>query len=389
MGESRPIHAIHLTESSRSASDSLAIDAARQAALLRPKLLDQVRDALRARHMSPRTEEAYVHWIRRYILFHQKRHPAQMGPAEITQFLTALAVQRHVAASTQNQALAALLFLYREVFGRDPGWLEGIVRAKRPTRLPTVLTESEVEALLVVLHGVSWIMATLFYGSGLRLRECLGLRVKDIDFSRNEILVREGKGDKDRMTMLPVAVAERLVSHLGRVRQLHRRDLRVGLGRVALPDALARKYPNADREWGWQWVFPPSKICTDPRFGEPQRYHLHESVPQRAIHEAARQAGIAKPIGPHTLRHSFATHLLQGGYDIRTVQELLGHRDVTTTMIYTHVLNRGGHGVQSPADRLLGGGDGGCLPAGAAAQRAEKEGVFLRHKHLTLDRVLA
>ena len=318
----------------------------------RPKLLDQVRDAIRTRHMSLRTEEAYVHWIKHYILFHRKRHPAEMGPAEITQFLTALAVERHVSASTQNQALAAPLFLYRQVFGRNPGWLEGLVRAKRSHRLPVVLTRSEIGALLGALRGVNWIMAMLLYGAGLRLRECLQLRVKDVDFTRNEIVVRQGKGDKYRVTMLPARVKEPLAAHLERVRQVHERDLRAGFGRVALPDALARKYPHANRDWGWQWMFPASKICRDPRFGEPQRYHIHESVLQKAIHAAARKAGVAKPVGPHTLRHGFATDLLVAGYDIRTVQELLGHKDVTTTMIYTHVLNRGGRGVVSPADRL-------------------------------------
>jgi integron integrase len=322
----------------------------------RPRLLDQVRDAIRTRHYSYRTEQAYVGWIKRFIFFHHKRHPAEMGKPEIEPFLTALAVKRNVAASTQNQALAALLFLYKDVLELDPGWLDDVVRAKRPQRLPTVLTRKETEAVLGALRGVSWLMAVLLYGAGLRLRECLRLRVKDIDFSRNEILVREGKGNKGRVTMLPSVVKDPLLAHLGRVRRLHERDLAAGFGCVALPDALARKYPNADREWGWQWVFPASRICTDPRFGAPQRYHLHDSVPQRAIHEAARTVGIAKPVGPHTMRHSFATHLLLAGYDIRTVQELLGHRDVKTTMIYTHVLNRGGRGVQSPADQLVGGG---------------------------------
>jgi integron integrase len=314
--------------------------------------LDQVRDAIRARRMSPRTEEAYVHWIRRFIVFHGKRHPNQMGPPEISAFLTALAVQRQVSASTQNQALAALLFLYRAVLGCDPGWLEGIVRAKRPHRLPVVLSRAEVSALLAALDGVSWIMAMLLYGAGLRLRECLRLRVKDVDFDRKEISVRDGKGNKDRVTMLPTAVSEPLAAHLERVRVIHQRDLKAGFGRVQLPDALARKCPHASREWTWQWVFPASRICRDARWGDPQRFHLHESVLQKAIHAAARKAGIAKPVGPHTLRHCFATDLLAAGYDIRTIQELLGHKDVTTTMIYTNVLNRGGHGVVSPADRL-------------------------------------
>ena len=294
-------------------------------------------------------------WIKRFIFFHGKRHPAEMGKTEITQFLTALAVERHVSASTQNQALAAVLFLYQQVLRCDPGWLDDIVRAKRTERLPVVLTHAEVGALLAALTGVRWIMTMLLYGSGLRLKECLRLRVKDIEFTRNEILVRNGKGKKDRVTMLPGVVKEPLVAHLERVRRQHDADLQAGFGRVQLPDALARKYPNADREWGWQWVFPASRICRDPRFGAPQRYHIHESVLQKAIHAAARAADITKPVGPHTMRHCFATHLLAAGYDIRTVQELLGHRDVKTTMIYWHVLNRGGHGVESPADQLLAG----------------------------------
>jgi integron integrase len=254
----------------------------------------------RTRHYSYRTEEAYAGWIKRFILFHGKRHPAEMGPPEITRFLTALAVERHVSASTQNQALAALLFLYKDVLGSDPGWLSDIVRAKRPERLPVVLTRGEVAALLAVLDGNAWLMAMLLYGSGLRLIECLRLRVKDIEFSRNEILVREGKGNKDRVTMLPGPVKDPLMKHLQRVRELHAADLEAGFGRVRLPDALARKYPNADREWAWQWVFPASKICTDPRFGSPCRHHIHESVLQKAIHAAARRAQLAKPVGPHT-----------------------------------------------------------------------------------------
>lgn len=325
----------------------------------KPKLLDQVRDAIQTRHYSYRTEEAYIGWIKRFVLFHGKRHPAGMGKPEIEQFLTALAVERHVSASTQNQALAALLFLYQDVLRCDPGWLDDVVRAKRSQRLPVVLTHAEVSALLAALQGVRWIMATLLYGSGLRLKECLRLRVKDVEFSRNEIVVREGKGNKDRVTMLPSAVKEPLAVHLERVHRLHGADLQAGFGYVQLPDALCRKYQNAACEWGWQWVFPATRICRDPRFGDPQRYHIHESVLQKAIHAAARDAHIAKPVGPHTLRHCFATHLLAAGYDIRTVQELLGHRDVKTTMIYTHVLNRGGRGVESPADQLLAGGGGG------------------------------
>jgi integron integrase len=280
-----------------------------------------------------------------------------MGAAEVSRFLTSLAVDRQVAASTQNQALAALLFLYKDVLDRDPGWVDDVVRAKRPQRLPVVLTQSEVHALLSALDGVPWMVGTLLYGAGLRLMECLRLRVKDVNFDRGEMVVREGKGNKDRVTMVPSAAVPKLRAHLERVRKLHHADLAAGFGRVLLPDALARKYPRADREWGWQWVFPASTVSTDPRTGERRRHHMHESVPQRAIREARRRAGINRPVGPHTLRHCFATHLLEAGYDIRTVQELLGHSDVRTTMIYTHVLNRGGLGVQSPADRLLGEAD--------------------------------
>lgn len=273
---------------------------------------------------------------------------------EIGAYLTALAVEHKVSASTQNQALAALLFLYRDVLGLEVGWLDDLVRAKRPQRLPVVLTCGEVGALLSQLQGVPWLMAVLLYGSGLRLMECHRLRVKDVAFERREIVVREGKGHKDRVTMLPASVIDRLRAHLAAVARLHARDLAGGAGRVMLPDALARKYPHADRQWDWQWVFPASKLSVDPRTGIRRRHHLHESVLQRAIHAAARAARLEKPVGPHTLRHCFATHLLEAGYDIRTVQELLGHRDVSTTMIYTHVLNRGGRAVESPADRLHG-----------------------------------
>jgi integron integrase len=275
----------------------------RPAALSSPprRLLDQVRDAVRVRHYSYRTEQAYVGWIRRFVLFHQKRHPAELGHAEITRFLSALAVQGGVSASTQNQALAALLFLYREVLHTQVGWLDDLVRAKRPVRLPVVLTRAEVEALLAGIRGVAWTMAAILYGSGLRLMECHRLRVKDVDFARREILVREGKGNKDRVTMLPGCVVEPLTLHLQRVAVLHRSDLDAGFGRVLLPEALARKYPNADRDWGWQWIFPASKLSLDPRAGVRRRHHLHESVLQRAVHAAAHAAGLAKPVGPHTL----------------------------------------------------------------------------------------
>jgi integron integrase len=275
-----------------------------------------------------------------------------MGKEEMSQFLSALAVDGHVSASTQNQALNALLFLYRHVLAQDLGWLDDVVRAKQPQRLPVVLRKHEVKALLDALAGVHWIMGHLLYGAGLRLMECLRLRVKDIDFSANHLVVREGKGNKDRITMLPLSVKASLVAHLARVRELHQHDLAHGCGSVYLPDALHRKYPNAPKEWGWQWVFPATQISVDPRSGAHRRHHLHEVVLQRAVRAAARQAGISKPVGCHTLRHSFATHLLEDGYDIRTIQELLGHKDVSTTMIYTHVLNRGGKGVTSPSDRL-------------------------------------
>lgn len=318
----------------------------------KPKLLDQVRHVLRFRHYSYQTEKTYVHWIKRFIFFHHKRHPREMGKAEVERFLTALAVERHVSAATQNQALNALLFLYRNVLALELGWLNDIVHAKRPQRLPTVLTQHEVRSLLNAVHGTPWLIANLLYGAGLRLTEGLRLGVKDVDFTANHIVVREGKGDKDRITMLPSVVKEPLTVHLARVRTLHQQDLERGFGRVALPDALERKYRNAAAEWGWQWVFPASHLSVDPRSGMRRRYHLYESVPQRALKEAARKVGLSKPANPHILRHSFATHLLEAGSDIRTIQELLGHRDVSTTMIYPHVLNRGGRGVASPADRL-------------------------------------
>jgi integron integrase len=317
-----------------------------------PRLLAQVSEAIRRRYYSRRTEQAYVHWIKRFIYFHGRRHPRGMGEAEVTAFLNDLALTRKVAGGTQNQALSALLFLYREVLGQDLPWLDGLVRAKRPPRLPSVLTRAEAERLLAQLTGTRWLIASLLYGAGLRVMECLRLRVKDVDLGYRQILVRDGKGDKDRVTLLPERLVEPVRAHLQRVRALHRRDLREGYGEVSLPYALARKYPRAGREWAWQFVFPSRLRSADPDAGAVRRHHLYESVPQRAVKEAAAAAGIAKHVSCHTLRHSFATHLLEAGYDIRTVQELLGHSDVSTTMIYTHVLNRGGRGVRSPLDRL-------------------------------------
>jgi len=318
----------------------------------KPKLLDQVRQAIRTRHYSDRTEKAYVHWIKRYIFFHDKRHPQEMAEAELARFLSSLASDGHVSASTQNQAFNALLFLYKEVLNKKIGLIDGVVRAKRPQRLPVVLTKDEVKKVIDRMDGVPRLMAILLYGGGLRLMECCHLRVKDIDFSRNEIVVRAGKGDKDRHTMLPTAIKESLSRHIEVVRCQHQEDIEKGLGRVALPNALERKYPNAGREWPWQWVFPAPQHYADRVTGEKRRHHLHESVLQRAVRDAVVKAGISKPASCHTFRHSFATHLLEDGYDIRTVQELLGHRDVSTTMVYTHVLNRGGRGVRSPADSL-------------------------------------
>jgi len=317
-----------------------------------PKLLSRVRQTVRTLHYSRRTEQAYVQWIKRFIFHHGVRHPAEMGAAEVRGFLSHLAVNRHVSASTQNQALNALLFLYGRVLGKEIGLVEGVVRAKRPRRLPVVLTREEVKAVLAQMNAVPSLVCWLLYGGGLRLSECLSLRVKDIDFQRNEIVVRDGKVAKDRVTTLPISCTKALIDHLARVREMHERDLSLGLGRAPLPDALARKYPNADREWEWQYVFPASSHYTDRRSGVKHRYHLHDTVVQKAMTAATRTAGVTKPATPHSLRHSFATHLLEAGHDIRTVQELLGHNDLQTTMIYTHVLNRGGKGVQSPADRL-------------------------------------
>ena len=316
----------------------------------KPKLLDLVRDVIRRKHYSIRTEQSYVDWIRRFILFHGKRHPGQMGEPEVTAFLTHLARDGGVAASTQNQALSALLFLYKEVLKQELGWLENVERAKKPSRVPVVLTRQEVRRVFQHLHGTARLMAGLLYGSGLRLMECVRLRIKDIDFGYARITVRDAKGARDRVTMLPLNVATGLRRHLQKVRAQHEQDLVEDLGEVWLPDALAKKYRNAAREWGWQYVFPSSRLSIDPRSGKRQRHHIAEGVLQAAVKNAARAAGLTKPATCHTLRHSFATHLLERGYDIRTVQELLGHKDVSTTMIYTHVLNRPGIGVKSPLD---------------------------------------
>ena len=317
-----------------------------------PRLLDQVHEAIGRLHYSRRTEETYVHWIKRFVYWSGRRHPATLGKAEVTAFLSHLATERNVAAATQNQALAALLFLYKQVLGKELGWLDDLLHAKRPVRLPVVLTRGEVQALLAQLSGVHWLMASLLYGAGLRLMECLRLRVKDVDIAYRQILVRDGKGGKDRVTMLPESAVQPLHAQFGEAKRLHDIDLREGFGEVHLPHALARKYPRAGYEWGWQYVFPSGKRSPDPDGAVIRRHHLDESVLARALKEARRDAGLAKPVSAHVLRHSFATHLLQSGHDIRTVQELLGHSDVSTTMIYTHVLNRGGRGVRSPLDRL-------------------------------------
>ena len=319
---------------------------------LAPRLLDQVRARIRFKHYSIRTEQAYVDWIKRFIRHFGKRHPKDMGAEEISAFLSHLAVAGQVSASTQNQAKSALLFLYREVLSLELPWLDKVESAKTPKRLPVVLTRDEVMAVLSSLEGGHNLIARLLYGAGLRIMECLRLRVKDIDFARGEILVRDGKGAKDRVTMLPGSLVSALREHLVRVQELHRQDVEAGHGEVHLPFALDRKYPSAGREWMWQYVFPSASLSVDPRTGVVRRHHVQDQAVQRAIRQAVRNTGINKPATPHTLRHSFATHLLESGYDIRTIQELLGHSDVATTMIYTHVLNRGGRGVASPLDRL-------------------------------------
>jgi integron integrase len=319
----------------------------------KPRLLDQVRNCIRRRHYSIRTEQSYIDWIKRYIYFHNKQHPKNLNESHLTEFLNYLAVEKKVASSTQNQALCALVFLYRHVLKKDLSKFENLVYAKRPAKLPVVFTRQEIRNILLQLEGVAWITGQLLYGGGLRVMECIRLRVKDVDFGYRQVVVRDGKGNKDRITMLPDIISEELQRHLQKVKIIHERDLKAGFGTVYLPYALERKYKNANRSWAWQYVFPASRRSIDPRSGAEQRHHISEKVLQRAIKKAIQASDIAKPGSCHSLRHSFATHLLEDGYDIRTVQELLGHKDVSTTMIYTHVLNRGGKAVQSPSDTLF------------------------------------
>ena len=317
-----------------------------------PRLLDQVRHRIRMRHYSIRTERTYVHWIKRFVVFHgSTRHPREMGGDEVTAFLSSLATDRNVAASTQNQALSALLFLYKEVLQVDLPWLDAVRRAKKPVRLPTVLTQAEVRALLAHVEGTHGLMARLMYGTGMRLMECVRLRVKDLEMERREVIVRMGKGGRDRVTVLPESLVAPLEAQLAIGKEWFLRDRADGIDGVELPYAYGRKNPGIGKTWGWQWVFPSHELSVDPRTGARRRHHTFEQSLQRAVSRAAAHARIAKPVSTHTLRHSFATHLMEAGYDIRTVQELLGHRDVSTTMIYTHVLNRGGRGVVSPLDR--------------------------------------
>ena len=319
---------------------------------IKPRLLDQVRETIRAKHYSIRTEQSYVQWVRRYILFHNRRHPKDMGANEVNQFLTHLAVKKKVAASTQTQALCAIVFLYKYVLNTGLGSFGELVRAKKKKNLPVVFTREEVGRVLENMTGTHWLMANLLYGSGLRLMECIRLRVKDIDFGYNQIVVRDGKGKKDRITMLPKILVPHLKEHLDKVKNQHKKDLAQGYGSVFLPNALERKYRGADKSWVWQYVFPSSKISVDPRSGIKRRHHVNQQYLHRAVKSAVQKSEIFKAASCHTFRHSFATHLIEDGYDIRTVQELLGHKDVSTTMVYTHVLNKGGRGVRSPVDTI-------------------------------------
>jgi len=314
------------------------------------KLLDQVRTVMRKKHYSYRTEKTYIHWIKRYIYFNHMKHPKDMNEKDISRFISHLAINRNVASNTQNQALNAIVFLYKQVLGIELGDFGPMERGRRSKKLPVVLSITEVEKVFEFLQGTAELMAKLLYGCGLRLMECHRLRVKDIDFDRNQVIVRSGKGDKDRITMLPEAIKPLLINHLKKVKKLHEQDLKNNLGEVELPFALARKYKNAAKELHWQYVFPSDRISTDPRTGRRGRHHLDESSLQKAVRVAGRKAGISKPVSPHAFRHSFATHLLENGYDIRTVQDLLGHSDVSTTMIYTHVMNKGGMATKSPLD---------------------------------------
>ncbi|HDQ03767.1 MAG TPA: integron integrase [Deltaproteobacteria bacterium] len=318
----------------------------------KPKLLDQLSQAMRSRHYSRKTEATYIHWIKRFIFFHNVRHPKDMAEPEINAFLTNLAVKEHVSASTQNQPLCAIIFLYKYALDRKIGDIGEVIRARKPVRLPVVITKSEVKAVLENLKDNKWIIAYLMYGAGLRLMECLRLRIQDLDFSKNQILVRSGKGDKDRITMFPESVKKPLIEHLKKVKKIHESDIANGFGRVLLPEALARKYPNASKEWSWQWVFPQNTLWHNKKTGEHGRHHIHETIIQKLVKDAVVKAGLVKRATCHTFRHSFATHLLEDGYDIRTVQELLGHKDLKTTMIYTHALNKGPSAVRSPADSL-------------------------------------
>jgi integron integrase len=318
-----------------------------------PGLIERIRRAIKVRHYSPKTEKAYVNWTLRYVRFHALKHPAEMGATEVTEFLNYLATGPKVAASTQNQALSAIIFLYKHVLEVDLPWLERVVRAKRPQRIPTVLSRAEVMQLLDQMHGTPRLVASLLYGSGMRLMECMRLRVKDLDLNPSEVRVRDGKGAKDRITMLPNSLHKGIEGQLIYALGQHRQDQAAGGGAVALPPSLKKKYPHAEREWMWQWVFPATRTYLDEETGQNRRHHLHETVIQREVRSAAIRAGIPRRCGCHTLRHSFATHLLESGYDIRTIQELLGHKDVATTMIYTHVLNRGGRGVRSPLDGVI------------------------------------